>query len=46
MNKIELVTIRHHGKEYDEGKCPLKDKTECYQGNCDIDKYGDDAEEN
>ena len=30
MNKIELVTICHHGKEYDEGKCPPEDKTECY----------------
>ena len=46
MNKIKLVTIRGHGKEYDKGKCPSKDNTECYQGNCDIDEYGDDAEEN
>ena len=46
MDKIELVTIRRHGKEYDKGKCPSKDNTERYQSNCDIDKYRDDAEEN
>ena len=46
MKKFELVTISRHGKEYDKGKCPSKDKTERYQDNCDINKYGDDAEEN
>ena len=46
MNKFELVTISRHGKEYDKGKCPSKDKTECYQGNCNIDKYRNDAEKN
>jgi hypothetical protein len=46
MSRIGLVTIRRHDKEYDEGKCPLKDETECYQGNHDIDECGDDVEEN
>lgn len=45
MNGIELVTVRHHNNEYDEGKCPPKDDTECYQRNRDIDKCGDDIEE-
>ena len=46
MRKVELVTIRDHDKEYDKGKRPSKDKAECYQGNHDINKCGDDVEEN
>lgn len=29
INEMELVTIRNHDKEYDEGKCPPK-----YDANC------------
>jgi hypothetical protein len=46
MSKNKLVTICNHDKEYDEGKCPLKNDAERYQGNHDINKRRDDVEEN
>lgn len=44
--RVSVLTICEHDKEDDEGKRPFKKEAECNQRNENVDKSGDNVEQN